>query len=43
MDRIGDGDDDALLVVSTEEKEEKASLNKGERSHLIVWEVCSPE
>ena len=43
VDRIGDGDDDALLVVSTEEKEENASLSKGERSHLIVWEVCSPE
>jgi len=39
----GDGDDDSLLVESTEEKEEKASLSKGERSHLIVWEVSSPE
>lgn len=38
----GDGDDDTLLV-DTEEKEEKASLSKGERSHLIVWEVSSPE
>lgn len=38
----GDGDDDTLLADS-EEKEEKASLSKGERSHLIVWEVSSPE
>ena len=41
--RIGDGDDDSLLVELTEEKGEKASLSKGERSHLIVWEVSSPE
>lgn len=38
----GDGDDDVLLG-DAEEKEEKASLSKGERSHLIVWEVSSPE
>ncbi|KAL4230890.1 MAP-kinase scaffold [Mactra antiquata] len=42
--RIGDGDDDVVLGTETpEEKEEKTSLSKGERSHLIVWEVSSPE
>ncbi|XP_052794690.1 C-Jun-amino-terminal kinase-interacting protein 4-like isoform X3 [Mya arenaria] len=41
---LGDGDDDAILGGDTgEEKEEKTSLSKGERSHLIVWEVGSPE
>ncbi|XP_053399026.1 C-Jun-amino-terminal kinase-interacting protein 4-like isoform X6 [Mercenaria mercenaria] len=40
--RIGDGDDD-ILLGDAEEKEEKSSLSKGDRSHLIVWEVSSPE
>jgi hypothetical protein len=39
---LGDGDDD-ILLGDAEEKEEKSSLSKGERSHLIVWEVSSPE
>ena len=43
MDRIGDGDDDSLLVELTEEKEENASLSKEERSHLTITEVTSPE
>ncbi|XP_056011904.1 C-Jun-amino-terminal kinase-interacting protein 4-like isoform X22 [Ostrea edulis] len=32
--RIGDGDDD-----NPEEEEKKLSLSKGDKSHLIVWEV----
>jgi len=43
----GDGDDDAVLAEAAgsipEEKDEKTSLSKGERSHLIVWEVSQPE
>ncbi|XP_053399038.1 C-Jun-amino-terminal kinase-interacting protein 4-like isoform X18 [Mercenaria mercenaria] len=39
---LGDGDDD-ILLGDAEEKEEKSSLSKGDRSHLIVWEVSSPE
>ncbi|XP_071127028.1 C-Jun-amino-terminal kinase-interacting protein 4-like isoform X22 [Mytilus edulis] len=33
----GDGEDDEIL----QEDEKKLSLSKGERSHLIVWEVTS--
>ncbi|XP_062572105.1 C-Jun-amino-terminal kinase-interacting protein 3-like isoform X17 [Saccostrea cucullata] len=33
--RIGDGDDD-----NPEEEEKKLSLSKGDKSHLIVWEVA---
>jgi len=43
VDRICDGDDDSLLVVSTEEKEENASLSKEERSHLTITDISSPE
>lgn len=31
---LGDGDDD-----NPEEEEKKLSLSKGDKSHLIVWEV----
>ncbi|KAH3833821.1 hypothetical protein DPMN_107137 [Dreissena polymorpha] len=41
--RIGDGDDDIVMEETGEDREEKTSLSKGERSHLIVWEVSSPE
>ncbi|XP_067663469.1 C-Jun-amino-terminal kinase-interacting protein 4-like isoform X5 [Haliotis asinina] len=35
--RIGDGDDDELVIETEEEK--KSQLNKVDRSHLIVWQV----
>ncbi|KAK3100549.1 hypothetical protein FSP39_021628 [Pinctada imbricata] len=37
--RIGDGDEDENLI----EDEKKTSLSKGDRSHLIVWEVSNTE
>ncbi|XP_033743948.1 C-Jun-amino-terminal kinase-interacting protein 4-like isoform X2 [Pecten maximus] len=36
--RIGDGDDEEFV-----DEEKKVSLSKGDRSHLIVWEVTSTE
>ncbi|XP_069129941.1 C-Jun-amino-terminal kinase-interacting protein 4-like isoform X19 [Argopecten irradians] len=36
--RIGDGDDEEFI-----DEEKKVSLSKGDRSHLIVWEVSSTE
>ncbi|XP_021345478.1 C-Jun-amino-terminal kinase-interacting protein 4-like isoform X3 [Mizuhopecten yessoensis] len=36
--RIGDGDDEEFI-----DEEKKVSLSKGDRSHLIVWEVTSTE
>ena len=40
---LGDGDEDIVQEVPEEEDEEKKpSLSKGERSHLIVWEVSLP-
>lgn len=35
----GDGEDEEML----QEDEKKLSLSKGERSHLIVWEVTSTQ
>ena len=35
----GDGEDDEIL----QEDEKKLSLSKGEKSHLIVWEVTSTQ
>lgn len=34
---LGDGEDEEIL----QEDEKKLSLSKGEKSHLIVWEVTS--
>ncbi|XP_060073344.1 C-Jun-amino-terminal kinase-interacting protein 4-like isoform X2 [Ylistrum balloti] len=36
--RIGDGDDEEFI-----DEEKKVSLSKGDRSHLIVWEVACTE
>lgn len=36
--RIGDGEDD-----NPEEEEKKLSLSKGDKSHLIVWEVTQTQ
>ena len=38
----GDGDEETVQEVD-EDEEKKPSLSKGERSHLIVWEVSMPQ
>ena len=39
---LGDGDEEPVPDVE-EDEEKKPSLSKGERSHLIVWEVSMPQ
>ncbi|XP_041356747.1 C-Jun-amino-terminal kinase-interacting protein 4-like isoform X3 [Gigantopelta aegis] len=41
--RIGDGDGEDEEVIDVEAEEKKASLNKADRSHLIVWQVITQE
>jgi hypothetical protein len=43
----GDGDEEieaaAGFEVVVDENKDSSSLSKGDRSHLIVWEVTTPE
>ena len=39
---LGDGDDETV-IGETEDKLVKSTPSKGDRSHLIVWQVSCPK